>query len=48
MITLVVDPEAAEEVNRFFLDKRTGNLTFNVKDGRILGLRIEKVLTVRT
>lgn len=38
----------AEALNTFFLDRRSGNLTFNVKDGRILGLRIENVLTAKT
>lgn len=40
-------PKAVRErVAKFLLDERTGNVTLNVKDGRVLGFTIEEKLSV--
>lgn len=35
-----------EEIAQFLLDGQTGNVTLNIKDGRILGIKIEKLLSI--
>lgn len=30
----------------FMLDRRTGNVKLNIKDGKILGFRIEEVVSI--
>ncbi len=35
-----------EKVRAFLVDKRTGNVQINIKDGRILGLRIEEIVSI--
>ncbi len=40
-------PIAVEErIRAFLVDKRTGNVQLNIKDGRILGLRIEEIVSL--
>lgn len=36
-----------QRVRKFFLDGATGNITLNVRDGQILGLKIEELHSVR-
>ncbi len=31
---------------KFLLDRCTGKITFNVRDGRILGIHVEEIVTV--
>ena len=35
-------------ISDFLLDKRTGNITLNIKDGKILGFHIEEIHVLRT
>ena len=32
---------------RFMLDRKTGNIKLNIKDGRILGYHVEEICKVR-
>lgn len=34
-------------LNRYMIDKRTGNVTLNIKDGQILGYRVEEIHTLK-
>ena len=36
-----------EKLQEFVLDKRTGNISINVKDGKVLGVRVEELLSVK-
>lgn len=42
----LIPEHVREKVARFILDNRTGNVTLNVRDGRVLGLTIEEKLSV--
>jgi hypothetical protein len=35
-------------IRDFLLDKRTGNIKLNIKDGEILGIHIEEIRVLRT
>jgi len=35
-----------ERLETFLLDRRSGNVTFNIRDGHILSARVEDVVTV--
>ena len=37
-----------EPIRDFLLDKRTGNIKLNIKDGEILGIHIEEIRVLRT
>ena len=42
-------PESViEPITNFLLDKRTGNIKLNIKDGEILGIHIEEIRVLRT
>ena len=43
-----IPPEVATAVAEFLAASRTGNLTLNVKDGKILGLHVHEIIQVRT
>lgn len=34
-------------LNRFLLDRKTGNVTLNVRDGQILGYRVEEIHSLK-
>ena len=34
-------------LNRFLIDKKTGNVTLNVRDGQILGFRVEEIHSLK-
>lgn len=46
------NPEIPEEVLQsirvFLLDKKTGNIVVNCKDGRVLGYRLEEIRSIRS
>jgi hypothetical protein len=44
---LVVAKEVAETISQFMLDRKTGNVVLNIKDGRIMGLRVEELVKVK-
>ena len=50
VVSLAVQPAIPKPVwvrlRSFLLDKRSGNVTLNIKDGHILSARIEEVVTV--
>ena len=50
VVSLAVQPTIPKAVwvclRSFLLDKRSGNVTLNIKDGHILSARIEHVVTV--
>ena len=39
--------EVAARLRPFFLDKKSGNISLNVQHGRILGLRVEEIFSVK-
>ncbi len=43
----VVLKEYLRLVETFLIDKITGNITLNIKDGRILGLRAERLYDLK-
>lgn len=43
---VVIPPAVWERLEAFVLDRRTGNVTFNIRDGYILSARIEDIVTV--
>ena len=45
--TDAVPDEIISKLKSFLIDKRTGNLTLNIKDGRILGFRAEEVVSLK-
>ncbi len=42
-LTLVLPPESRAALARFLSERSTGNVTLNVKDGKILGTKIEAI-----
>lgn len=44
---LVVAKDVAETISQFMLDRRTGNVVLNIKDGQIMGLRVEEIVRVK-
>lgn len=44
----VLPASVGRRIADFLLDKKTGNIKINVKDGQILGLHIEGIYPVRT
>lgn len=44
---LVVAKDVAEAISQFMLDRRTGNVVLNIKDGQIMGLRVEEIVRVK-
>ena len=44
---LVVAKNVAETISQFMLDRRTGNVVLNIKDGQIMGLRVEEIVRVK-
>ena len=43
----VIPPEIATAVAKFLSEGRTGNVTLNIKDGRILGAHINEFITIK-
>lgn len=37
---------AVSEIAKFLLDGRSGNVILNVKDGQVMGLRLEQIVRV--
>ena len=44
---LVVPKQFATAMREFLTNGCTGNLTLNVKDGRILGLHVEEIISLK-
>lgn len=44
---LRVPPAICSVVKKFLLDGHTGNIILNVKDGRILGCKVEQIVSVK-
>ncbi len=42
-LTLDLPPESCAALARFLSEGRTGNVTLNVKDGKVLGAKIEAI-----
>ena len=42
-LTLDLPPESRAALARFLSERSTGNVTLNVKDGKILGTKIEAI-----
>lgn len=34
-----------EQLTKFLLDKKTGNIQLNVKDGRVLGIHLNEIVS---
>ncbi len=43
----MIPDEIWEVFARFLLDRKTGNIKFNVKDGRILGYHVEEIRSLK-
>ncbi len=43
----VVPRRLTARIEKFLLDKRTGNVRLNIKDGEILGVHIEEFIAFR-
>ncbi len=44
---VILPAEAWKFIRRFVLDKKTGNLTLKVKDGVVLGVRVEELVSFK-
>ena len=44
----VVPENIRDAIGQFLLDGRTGNVQLNVRDGEILGIRIEELISAKT
>ena len=42
-----IPPEITTAVAKFLAEDRTGNITLNIKDGKILGAHVNEIITVR-
>ena len=42
-----IPPEVTTAVADFMAASRTGNITLNIKDGKILGLHVHEIINVR-
>ncbi len=42
-----IPPEVTAAVAEFMAAGRTGNVTLNIKDGKILGLHVHEIINVR-
>ena len=38
--------DVLEPLVQFLLDKRTGNVSLNIKDGQVMGLRVEEIVKI--
>ncbi len=43
----VVPRRLVAGIEKFLLDNRTGNISLNVRDGKILGVHFEEIVTFR-
>ena len=43
----VIPPEITTAVAKFLAEDRTGNITLNIKDGKILGAHINEIITIK-
>ena len=43
----VIPPEITTAVAKFLAEDRTGNITLNIKDGKILGAHINEIISVK-
>ncbi|GEM_PF-5424784 len=43
----MIPDEVWDVLARFLLDRKTGNIKLNVKDGRILGYHVEEICKVK-
>lgn len=43
----ILPAEAWKFIRRFVLEKKTGNLTLNVRDGVVLGVRVEELVSFK-
>ena len=34
-------------IGQFLLDRKTGNVVLNIKDGRVMGLRVEELVRLK-
>ena len=42
-----IPPEITMAVAKFLAEGRTGNVTLNIKDGKILGAHVNEIISVR-
>ena len=42
-----IPPAFMERITQFVLDRRTGNIQLNIKNGEILGLHIEEIIALK-
>lgn len=40
-------PDLASALCSFLVDKKTGNVTLNIRDGKILGYRVEEIRSLK-
>ncbi len=45
--TNMIPDDVWEVLARFVLDRKTGNIKLNIKDGRILGYHVEEICKIR-
>ena len=45
-LPILLPDDVVRELAEFLLDGRTGNVVLNVKDGRVLGMHITRIVTV--
>ena len=38
--------KVVDALHEFFLDRATGNVTLNIKDGRVLGFHVERIVSL--
>lgn len=46
-LTLPLPAKVEEVLRQFILDRKTGNVRINVKDGRVLGVHLEEIVVIR-
>lgn len=46
-VARVLGPEIIARVEKFVLEGRTGNVILNFKNGKILGFRVEEVISLK-
>lgn len=45
---LAIPSRALHKIRDFLLDRKTGNIKLNVKDGRVLGIHVEEIESLKS
>jgi len=44
---VAIPAKVEQMLKQFLLDRKTGNVRINVKDGRVLGVHLEEIVVIR-